>query len=56
MRRAGRTVAEAMGSAQLMVEEDEYQYSYKCKHCGHEWSEVHVKEAKGYEPMGYTGD
>lgn len=31
---AGRTEAEAFGSAQLMVEEDEYQYSYKCKQCG----------------------
>jgi len=55
-RQAGRTVAEAFGSAQLMVEEDEYQFSYKCKHCGHEWSERHVKEVKGNEPRGYTGD
>ena len=54
--RGGRTEAEAFGSAQLVVEEDEYQYSYKCKLCGHEWSEVHVTESKGNEPMGYTGD
>jgi len=49
-RQAGRTVAEALGSAQLTVEEDEYRYSNKCTHCGREWSEIHTEELKGTEP------
>jgi DNA-directed RNA polymerase subunit RPC12/RpoP len=28
----------------MMVEIDEYRYHYKCKHCGHEWTEVHDEE------------
>jgi hypothetical protein len=54
--RGGRTEAEASSSTQLIVEEDECQYSYKCKHCGHEWSEVHMIESKGTKPRNYTGD
>jgi hypothetical protein len=32
----------------IIVDTEEFQYSYKCKHCGHEWSEKHeeVHEAK----------
>ncbi len=38
----------------LVVEEDvpvtvdikDFQYSYRCKACGHEWSETHVRETK----------
>jgi DNA-directed RNA polymerase subunit RPC12/RpoP len=39
-----------------IVEVDDFQYRYKCKHCGHEWSEVHEKVSKADEPEGYTGD
>ena len=28
----------------------------QCKHCGHEWSEVHETVHKADEPEGYTGD
>lgn len=35
---------------------EEFQYRYKCKHCGHEWSEVHETERRVSEPKGYTGD
>ena len=31
-------------SRPIVVDVEEFQYSYKCKHCGHEWSEKHVKE------------
>ena len=38
------------------VDVEEFQYEYKCEHCGHEWSEVHETERKVKEPKGYTGD
>ena len=28
----------------MIVDVEEFQYAYKCDHCGHEWSEKHVKE------------
>jgi hypothetical protein len=27
-----------------IVDVEEFQYSYRCSHCGHEWSERHFKE------------
>ncbi|HVH14686.1 MAG TPA: hypothetical protein VNA15_03070 [Candidatus Angelobacter sp.] len=33
-------------SRPIVVDIEEFQYSYKCKHCGHEWSEKHVKEQR----------
>ncbi len=30
----------------LTIDVEEFQYSYRCKHCGHEWSEKHVEESK----------
>jgi len=39
-----------------IVEVEDFQYSYKCKHCGHQWSEVREKVRKADEPEGYTGD
>lgn len=30
----------------ITVDIEEFQYMYKCKHCGHEWSEKHVEEHK----------
>ena len=28
----------------IIVDVEEFQYMYKCGHCGHEWSETKVKE------------
>jgi transcription elongation factor Elf1 len=42
--------------APVIVDIDEFQYTYKCKHCGHEWSEIHKTERQYDAPSGYTGD
>ncbi|QQG48920.1 MAG: hypothetical protein HY247_00980 [archaeon] len=36
----------------------QYQYTYKCESCGHEWKEFksEVGEVMGGEAAGYTGD
>lgn len=26
----------------IIVDIEEFQYAYKCNHCGHEWSETHL--------------
>ena len=31
-------------SRPIVVDVEEFQYSYKCQHCGHEWSEKRVEE------------
>jgi DNA-directed RNA polymerase subunit RPC12/RpoP len=28
----------------VTIDVDSFQYSYKCKHCGHQWAEVHEEE------------
>ncbi|OLB46374.1 hypothetical protein AUH73_05715 [archaeon 13_1_40CM_4_53_4] len=28
----------------IVLDIEEFQYVYKCRHCGHEWSEKHVQE------------
>jgi DNA-directed RNA polymerase subunit RPC12/RpoP len=30
----------------VTIEIEDFQYSYKCKHCGHEWTENHAEERK----------
>ncbi|MDG6901195.1 MAG: hypothetical protein JRM80_04460 [Nitrososphaerota archaeon] len=30
----------------LTVDVEEFQYTYKCKHCGHVWSEMHDQERR----------
>ncbi len=30
----------------IIIDVEEFQYLYKCGHCGHEWSEKHVEEHK----------
>ena len=30
----------------LIIDIEEFQYNYKCKHCGHEWSDKHTEEHK----------
>ncbi|HVC26596.1 MAG TPA: hypothetical protein VND40_00405 [Nitrososphaerales archaeon] len=39
-----------------IVDIEDFQFTYKCKHCGHEWSEVHKTEQSYAAPEGYTGD
>ena len=39
-----------------MVDNEEFDYTYKCKHCGHTWTEVREKAQVEREPSGYTGD
>lgn len=52
---SGRAVMEE--KVPIMFDEKEFQYSYRCGHCGHEWSEVY-EETKTTEEgkQGYTGD
>lgn len=28
----------------ITIDIEDFQYTYKCQHCGHEWSEKHVEE------------
>jgi len=30
----------------LTINVEDFEYSYKCKHCGHTWSELHETESK----------
>jgi hypothetical protein len=39
-----------------IVDVEEFQYNYKCKHCDHQWSEVHETDRRMNEPKGYSGD
>ncbi|MGD0146905.1 MAG: hypothetical protein ABSB53_08685 [Nitrososphaerales archaeon] len=39
----------------FVVDVEKFQYRYRCKHCGHEWSEVRQTERR-VESEGYTGD
>ena len=43
-------------SSPVTVDVEAFQYTYKCRHCGHEWSEVHEKSEAGANPAAYTGD
>jgi hypothetical protein len=40
----------------VVVEEQEFNYTYMCKHCGHQWMETHRKTGVEPSPEGYTGD
>jgi hypothetical protein len=33
-----------------------FDYSYRCRHCGHQWIEIHERDDTEPEPRGYTGD
>jgi transcription elongation factor Elf1 len=39
-----------------IVDTKEFQYAYRCKHCGHEWSEFHVKHHTQLKPDRFIGD
>ncbi|SRR6266704_2294293 len=30
----------------MVIDFEEFQYAYRCKHCGHEWAEKHVEKHK----------
>lgn len=32
------------GGTQITVDIEDFEYKYKCTHCGHQWSEMHVEE------------
>lgn len=40
----------------VTVDMEEFQYTYRCKHCGHQWSEVHEKTEVAPRSADYTGD
>jgi uncharacterized Zn finger protein len=42
--------------APVVVEEKDFSYTYKCKHCGHQWTEIHGETHVESQPKGYTGD
>lgn len=31
----------------LTIDVEEFQYTYKCKHCSHVWTELHNEESRG---------
>ena len=39
----------------FVVGVEDFQYAYKCKHCGHEWSEIRETERRE-RSKDYTGD
>jgi hypothetical protein len=43
---------------QTVAGSEKFQYSFKCQHCGHEWTEEHFEnlKAKIGGKAGYTGD
>ena len=42
--------------APVIVDIEDFRYTYKCKHCGHEWSEFRKSEREFDAPKGYSGD
>jgi DNA-directed RNA polymerase subunit RPC12/RpoP len=40
------TPLEVQDGKPILVDVAEFQYAYKCKHCGHEWSERHMEERR----------
>jgi len=40
----------------VLVDEKEFCYKYRCKHCGHEWTEIREEETGARAPEGYEGD
>jgi len=40
----------------VLVDVKEFQYTYRCKHCGHTWTEVRDVKRDANAPSGYTGD
>ena len=40
----------------VTVDMEEFQYTYRCKHCGHQWVEIHEKTEEASSPTEYSGD
>jgi hypothetical protein len=40
----GRGVPVVEAGVTVTLDIEEFQYAYKCKHCGHEWSEKHTEK------------
>jgi DNA-directed RNA polymerase subunit RPC12/RpoP len=49
-------ILDQMGTEPVMVEEQEFNYTYRCKHCGHQWSEVVERTREERAPEGYKED
>jgi DNA-directed RNA polymerase subunit RPC12/RpoP len=43
-------------SSPITVEMEEFRFTYRCKHCGHEWSEIRNKTDVVSKPATYSGD
>jgi hypothetical protein len=41
---AGSSVFLDQEAKPVIIDVEEFRYAYKCKHCGHEWSEKHLEE------------
>ncbi len=39
-----------------LVEVDDFQCTYRCNHCGHEWNEIRKAESQVNRPEGSTQD
>jgi hypothetical protein len=42
----GRSFVELEEKVRVTVERKEFQYAYKCKHCGHRWAEERFEETQ----------
>ena len=40
----------------IIVDIEEFEYTYRCRHCGHQWTEMRETKSVGPRPEGYTGD
>jgi len=43
---AGPSFTELEEKVKVTVKHEEFQYAYRCKHCGHQWIEKHTDEAE----------
>jgi DNA-directed RNA polymerase subunit RPC12/RpoP len=51
--RGGTAGIELREDEPLLIDVKEFNYSYRCGHCGHEWSEIHRKEKTKSAPDDY---
>ncbi|MGD0477162.1 MAG: hypothetical protein ABSB29_03215 [Nitrososphaerales archaeon] len=42
----GRSFVELEEKVRVTVDRKEFQYAYKCKHCGHQWAEKRFEETQ----------
>ena len=42
--------------ATVLADSKEVRFTYRCKKCGHEWSEERFKATEAKAPGGYAGD